>query len=61
MISFIVFTTTGVDGVMNKRQHVWGFVFHDNIPSICMSTLICIGVVMDTYMNVWDTTLTSRR
>ena len=60
VISFIIFTTTRVDGVIDKRQHVWELVFHDNIPSICMSTLICIGVVIDTYMNVHDTLLTSR-
>ena len=60
MIFFIVFTTTGVYGVMDKKQHVWELVFHDNIPSICMSTLTCIGVVMDAYMNVFDTLLTSR-
>ena len=58
--SFIIFITTSVDGVIDRRQHVWGLIFHDNISSICMSTLTCIGVVMDAYMNVWVTLLTSR-
>jgi hypothetical protein len=52
VISFIIFIITGVDGVIDRIQHVWGLVFHVNIPSICMSTLTCIGVVMDAYMNV---------
>ena len=60
IIFFIVFTMTYVDGVMDRKKHVWGFIFHDNIPSICISILTCIGVVMDAYMNVWDTMLTSR-
>jgi hypothetical protein len=53
VISFIVLTTTGVDGIMDMTQHVWGLVFHDNIPSICMLTLTCIGVVMNAYMNMY--------
>ena len=52
MIFFIVFTITGVDGNIDKRQHVCGLVFHDNILSICISTLTCIGEVIDAYINI---------
>jgi hypothetical protein len=41
VISFIIFTTTDVDGIMDIMS-------------------ICVGVVIDAYMNVWDTILTSR-
>lgn len=60
MISFIVFIATNVDGFLYMIQHVCGLVFDDNIPSICTSILTCIGVVMDAYMNVWNTLLMSR-